>query len=394
MFRPTNMLPISINFLHWVIDPLITLVSYLLLLQYFKIELSGNYMMLAIVIFLLSSIIFRDADSITSWQKGGLRAQSINLLLSWGMFILIIYFFGSATGYILYFSKDFLLAWSLITPLIILIGHTVIRITLFRVLKVEKYRCNVVIVGASAAGKQLGNRLLTKDDLGLDLVGYIDDRTNERIGGLPSAMKLIGDISSLSNIVTKREIKIIYIALPVIGDERILNLLDKLQDTTASVYFVPDIFLADLIQARVDNIHGVPIVSLRETPFYGVDGLAKKLVDLVVGFPMLVVLGPIMLIIAILIKMSSKGPIIFKQRRYGLDGKEIQIYKFRTMKTQDDGEKIVQAKKDDDRITRIGKILRRTSLDELPQLVNVLQGKMSLVGPRPQIGRASCRERV
>jgi len=163
----------------------------------------------------------------------------------------------------------------------------------------------------------------------------------------------------------------------------VMDLLDDLRDTTGSVYYVPDIFVSDLIQARSGEIHGIPVVAMCETPFHGYRGIAKRLTDLVLSIVILFLILPLLASIAVLVKFSSPGPVIFKQRRYGLDGREIAVYKFRTMNVVEDGAHIRQVSKSDDRVTRIGAILRRSSLDELPQLINVLQGRMSLVGPRP-----------
>jgi putative colanic acid biosynthesis UDP-glucose lipid carrier transferase len=146
---------------------------------------------------------------------------------------------------------------------------------------------------------------------------------------------------------------------------------------------VPDIFVFDLIQARSGEIHGIPVVAMCETPFYGYRGVTKRLTDIILSTLILLLLLPLLLLVAILVRGSSPGPVIFKQRRYGLDGREIAVYKFRTMKVTEDGAYVRQASKDDPRITKIGAVLRRSSLDELPQLINVLQGRMSLVGPRP-----------
>jgi putative colanic acid biosynthesis UDP-glucose lipid carrier transferase len=162
-----------------------------------------------------------------------------------------------------------------------------------------------------------------------------------------------------------------------------MNLLDDLRDTTASIYYVPDVFVFDLIQARSGEIHGIPVVAMCETPFYGYRGIAKRVTDIVLSLMILLMLLPLLALVAVMVKLSSPGPIIFKQRRYGLDGREIAVYKFRTMRVTEDGPQIRQASKTDSRVTRVGGMLRRTSLDELPQLINVLQGRMSLVGPRP-----------
>jgi putative colanic acid biosysnthesis UDP-glucose lipid carrier transferase len=176
---------------------------------------------------------------------------------------------------------------------------------------------------------------------------------------------------------------VIYIALPMASQPRILKLLEDLRDTTASIYFVPDIFVSDLIQARVDSIGGLPVVAVCESPFCGINGVVKRASDFVLATLILLLISPLMVAIALGVKLSSPGPVLFKQRRYGLDGKRIVVYKFRSMTVEEDGDLVRQATKNDSRVTRFGGFLRRTSLDELPQFINVLQGCMSVVGPRP-----------
>ena len=201
--------------------------------------------------------------------------------------------------------------------------------------------------------------------------------------GLEADAQLFGPLTDLGTYVKEHRTDVIFIALPIRHLKRVMNLLDDLRDTTASIYYVPDIFVFDLIQARSGEIHGIPVVAMCETPFYGYRGVTKRLTDIVLSVLILLLFLPLLLLIAVLVKASSPGPVIFKQRRYGLDGREIAVYKFRTMSVTEDGAEVRQASKTDNRITRIGGILRRTSMDELPQLINVLQGRMSLVGPRP-----------
>ncbi len=164
---------------------------------------------------------------------------------------------------------------------------------------------------------------------------------------------------------------------------RIHKLLDDLRDTTASIYFVPDIFVFDLIQARIGSVNGIPTMAVCESPFHGTTGLIKRMSDVILSCAILLLCAPLMLLIALGVKLTSRGPAIFKQRRYGLDGRDIIVYKFRSMTVQQDGAHVPQAVKGDARVTRFGAFLRRTSLDELPQFVNVIQGRMSIVGPRP-----------
>jgi putative colanic acid biosynthesis UDP-glucose lipid carrier transferase len=161
------------------------------------------------------------------------------------------------------------------------------------------------------------------------------------------------------------------------------ELVTALRDTTASVYFVPDAFAFDLVQGRLVEINGMPALSVCDTPFHGMDAVLKRATDLVLATVALIVSSPVMLLTAAAVKLTSKGPVLFRQRRYGLNGEEILVYKFRSMTTTEDGAVVTQVTRDDLRVTRVGRFIRKTSLDELPQLFNVLQGKMSLVGPRP-----------
>jgi putative colanic acid biosynthesis UDP-glucose lipid carrier transferase len=216
--------------------------------------------------------------------------------------------------------------------------------------------------------------------LGQRVVGFFDDRSPGRIHGVDNNL---GGIATLAEYVRTHEVDIIYIALPMASQPRILKLLEGLRDTTASIYFLPDIFVSDLIQARVDSIDGLPVVAVCETPFHGVNGLVKRASDFVLSALILALISPLMLAIAAGVKLSSPGPVLFRQRRYGVDGRKIVVYKFRSMTVAEDGDVVRQATRNDARVTKFGAFLRRTSLDELPQFINVLQGRMSIVGPRP-----------
>jgi putative colanic acid biosynthesis UDP-glucose lipid carrier transferase len=228
----------------------------------------------------------------------------------------------------------------------------------------------------------LVDKVRSNPALGLRVTGYFDDRSVERLGMLRE-IELLGSLSELPANVQDKKIDVIFIALPMRQVQRVVDLLDELRDTTASIYFVPDIFVMDLIQARTADVAGVPVVAMCETPFQGSRGVVKRLMDICISALVLLAISPFLLVIAISIKLGSPGPAIFRQRRYGLDGEIIDVYKFRTMTVIEDGPSIQQATRGDSRVTPIGGFLRRNSIDELPQLFNVLGGSMSLVGPRP-----------
>jgi putative colanic acid biosynthesis UDP-glucose lipid carrier transferase len=240
------------------------------------------------------------------------------------------------------------------------------------------------IVGINDLGIRLAQNIADSPRLGKTFAGFYDDRPDERTAEIPQEFgRRIGTIPDLLQATKNGNVDVIYLTFPMRAEDRLRQMLDKLTDTTASVYIVPDFFVFELLHSRWNDIQGIPVVSIFENPVHGVDGISKRALDLCLASLMLVFAAIPMLVIAALIKWTSPGPVFFKQKRYGLDGREILIWKFRTMNVMEEGSNVVQATQDDPRITKFGNILRQTSLDELPQLFNVLGGSMSLVGPRP-----------
>ncbi|MDR2015066.1 MAG: undecaprenyl-phosphate glucose phosphotransferase [Azoarcus sp.] len=304
------------------------------------------------------------------------------LLTSWLLFICIMGFFGFTTAYIQYFPENVLFAWFVATPIVYGAAYATLRFVLPRVISSPGNLRTAVIVGINDIGICLAQQFQNDPYLGTHVLGFFNDRGPDDFpSNIPAPVK--GLLPDLPEYVKQNHVEAIYLALPMAAQPHILNLLDSLKDTTASIYFVPDIFITDLIQGRFDSVGNMPVVAVCETPFTGFNGLIKRASDVVLSILILLLLFPILLLLTIGVKLSSPGPVIFKQRRYGLDGKEILVYKFRSMTVCDDGAVVKQATKDDARITRFGAFIRKTSLDELPQFINVLQGRMSIVGPRP-----------
>ncbi|MGC4004320.1 MAG: undecaprenyl-phosphate glucose phosphotransferase [Pirellulales bacterium] len=242
---------------------------------------------------------------------------------------------------------------------------------------------NYAVVGLNELGLALTKNIDSSLDLGLRFAGYYDDRPEHRLPAAGESARLNGDIATLIEKARRGEIHRIYITFPMRAEKRIRSVLNRLSDSTASVYVVPDFFVFELLHSRWTQIGGLPAVSVFENPFYGVDGMVKRALDLAFGLTIAVFAAVPMALVALGVKLSSPGPIFFRQKRYGLDGKEILVWKFRTMRVMENDAVVKQATRDDPRITTFGKLLRKTSLDELPQLFNVLDGSMSLVGPRP-----------
>ena len=207
----------------------------------------------------------------------------------------------------------------------------------------------------------------------------------DRIGGSLDSVSYMGKVRSVAQYVRDHNIDVVFVVLPDDGGRRALSILDELGDTTASVYYVPDFVIINLFEAQVREVEGITVLEVAETPFYGADGVLKQLFDFAFSLSVIICLMPLLLLIALIIKLTSRGPVIFSQRRYGLNGQRFMVYKFRSMYVGEinANSDTQQASRNDPRITPIGRFIRRTSIDELPQFFNVLKGEMSVVGPRP-----------
>ncbi len=282
------------------------------------------------------------------------------------------------------YSRIVVSSWFLLAPFLISVWRTAATLIL-RELRSRGYNTRAAaIVGMTELGEQLAMQMKAVPSLGLRTDGFYDDRDEERCHPIsPELGTRAGTLHDLVEAAKAGEIDLIYIAFPLRAEPRINQLLRQLSDTTASVYLAADFFVFDLLHARWATLGAVPTMSLHETPFYGVDGWLKRLEDVLVGSLILLLIAIPMLIIGLCVRLTSPGPALFRQRRYGLNGEVIDVLKFRSMTVIEDGDEIAQATRDDPRVTRLGAFLRRTNLDELPQFLNVLTGSMSIVGPRP-----------
>ncbi|MBW8757009.1 MAG: undecaprenyl-phosphate glucose phosphotransferase [Burkholderiales bacterium] len=306
----------------------------------------------------------------------------IDIILSWVWVLSVLALLGYATNTLAAFDTDMLIAWGIATPLVqwalVAIGTAIQR----HLASLPDARRPAVIIGAGRMGMRVAQMLRLRQAFGHDLLGVFDDRSADRVN-LPEDAVLLGTLRQLPEYIEAHGVKDVFITLPLTSQPRIQSLLESLQNTTASIHFVPDIFGVSVIQGRLEDMGGVPVVGLMVAPFTGINGFIKRVSDIVLSSLILIMISPILLMLAIGVKVSSPGPVIFRQRRTGLDGEIIEVYKFRSMRTTDDGAVVKQATRDDPRITPFGALIRKTSLDELPQFVNVLQGRMSIVGPRP-----------
>lgn len=357
-----------------LLGPALAALALPLCAAYFRQPVDGAYLILAIFVFALS---FPGRSP----RRGSLSGTIASVLSGWLLVVGLLLLLGWATQMLDHFDPRVLVAWTVLTPLLQIAVHYLFPLALPFLMAAEGGPRSAVIVGRGQLSRQLAAALAGAPDQGIRIAGYFDDRTSRLHPETDG--EVLGPLGKVAAYVKQHAVDIIYITLPMASQPRILKLLDELRDTTASIYFTPDIFVCDLIQARLDTVGGMPVVGICETPHYGVSGPLKRASDLVLASLILILIAPLMLAITIAIRVQSPGPAIFRQRRYGLDGQEIVVYKFRSMTVAEDGDEIRQATRNDSRVTRLGAFLRRSSLDELPQFINVLQGRMSVVGPRP-----------
>ncbi len=289
--------------------------------------------------------------------------------------LLTLWFFSKSS---IYFSRVTVVGWMVSTPFVMALERALMRYASrhFRALGMNVR--SVAIVGSGSGASQLIEVISASSWMGLHVEGVYDNEPEARKRGVNDQ-----GIDVLLRRVREQAVDSVYICYPMVQEDRIRQLVEQLADSTASVHVVPDVFVSDLLRARWTNLAGIPLVSVFDSRMYGANLFLKRIEDLVLGSLILALISPLMCAIALAVKFSSPGPILFKQRRYGLNGDVIEIWKFRSMSVVEDGEVIRQARRSDPRVTKLGTLLRSTSLDELPQFINVLKGEMSIVGPRP-----------
>jgi putative colanic acid biosynthesis UDP-glucose lipid carrier transferase len=362
--------------------PLLAAAFLLLDRWYCNVPFDSNFTLLLTLVLMLGMGVLQPEKGLMSQLIGGRWQLITRVALRWLVLLFMLLAIGYATKSSGEFSRRMVFIWATTTPGFLMAAALLIQAALKQVLSDPASARRAIFVGYNEISLSLAQRVERTSSAALAVSGFFDDRASDRLGAQTSGL-LKGGLKEIVGYVQRNAIDVIFVALPVSHISRVQKLLDDLRDTTVSIYYVPMVFPFDTIQGGTSEFLGVPLIALCETPFHGYRGVGKRLTDLVLASALVIPAAPFMLLIAILVRLSSPGPVIFKQRRYGLDGQEITVYKFRTMTVTEDGDSIQQATRTDARITPLGRLLRRSSIDELPQLLNVLQGRMSLVGPRP-----------
>ncbi len=371
-------------FLHRALDATVILFSLGVAARLYEVELDAGYWLGGVLAVLLFQLAGETTHLYASWRVYSFRQEAVELAtvcIGVGAVLVVAAFLSKTSAQ---YSRVVMVLWWALAFAGLVLERLAIR-SFLRASRARGRNLRVLaIAGAGELGLHVAERVLAAEWLGMMLVGFYDDVVPvglRPLHGRPYTVE--GDLAALVQGARQGRLDYVYIALPLVQQEKVTALIHDLSDTTASVFVVPDFIVFEMMQARWTSIEGMPVVSVFDTPFLGADGWLKRVEDVVVASAVLMLALPAMLAIALGVKLSSPGPVLFRQRRYGLNGKIVDVWKFRTMTVLEDGDNVAQAKRVDPRVTRFGAFLRRTSLDELPQFFNVLQGHMSVVGPRP-----------
>ncbi|MEW5992970.1 MAG: undecaprenyl-phosphate glucose phosphotransferase [Candidatus Zixiibacteriota bacterium] len=348
-----------------------------------SIELPGGYLLVVLIALLCAAWLFPRFSLYQTWRGVSIIDEVRSISLAWGSVLLALTVIAFATKTGAAYSRGWLLLWAGSGWGALILARVFLRAILRWARRRGFNQRHVVIVGSAGLGAQVAERLRAAPWMGLTVVGYFKSDSGapaDSIDGVPS----IGSVDRLAEYVMERRIDQVWLAMPLRDEDKVREILHNLRHSTADIRFVPDFFGMRLLNHSVMDIAGMPVMNLSVTPMTGVNRVLKAIEDRVLAVLILAFIAPLMALIALGVKLTSPGPVLFKQLRYGYDGKPIRVYKFRTMVVHDENDGVVtQASRADPRVTRLGRFLRRTSLDELPQFFNVLQGRMSIVGPRP-----------
>lgn len=336
-----------------------------------------NQILVCLIVLSAFQMIGGISDFYRSWRGVKLSVELSLVLKNWTLSLLLS--MGITTySEVLGLSFKIMLEWYFFVCLGVVICRMSIRAGA-RFIRTLGYNTRrIAIAGSMTVAINLAKSFIDEPWLGFVVVGIYDNKIVKN-----NEIEYKGDFNKLIVDAKAGELDRIYLAMSMSDEIEMRELIRNLTNTTCSVILIPDIFTFNILQSRTEEVNGVPVVPLFDTPINGINMVFKRLEDIFLSLLIIILISPILLVIAVAVKVSSPGPVIFKQKRYGMDGKAIKVWKFRSMTVMENDTLVKQATKNDVRVTKVGSFLRKTSLDELPQFFNVLSGKMSIVGPRP-----------
>jgi putative colanic acid biosysnthesis UDP-glucose lipid carrier transferase len=343
----------------------------------YGVEFSQPYIILAAITVLLMWPILKGAGIYYSYRSEHPAATCPRLWLAWTIVFLLLLLIGYVTQTSALFSRILLCSWFALTPLALSIHHLAVRMLLRQIRTTGLNSRKAVIAGTGKLSQHLAQQLRDSPQLGLQFCGFFVEQPLVAMAEIP-VRPLIGTLEELPDYVRRHRIDVVYVAMAIQNEATVSPLMNALRDTTACVYFVPNLTAFSLMQARVQNFQGIPLIAVWEMPTISAQIIAKRITDITVAVIALLLSSPLMLAIALLLKASSSGPILVKQQRYDCQGKAIPVYRFCTEQPLPELSKLSQR-------NWIGAFLHQTGLESWPKLINVLQGHLSIVGPRPQV---------
>jgi len=374
---------ISAELIYRGIDSLVIITALYITYLHTDYYYPEGYLIAGLSSLILFGLIGRFTDIYSSWTARPFKEEALHISVNWFFVYLVLIFFGFISKTSSEFSRVTLVSWLIITPMMLITARYGLR-RFFSYLKTMGLNNRtVVIAGLTENGLRFAKELESSPDFGYQVAGFFGDPETGSCPDIPDHYPILGNFSDLVEVAQQGEYDQVYLALPIESKKRISNLLDRLSDTVTPIRMLPDYFTSSLLQSKFLEIVKTPVLCIYDSPFSPHNAFIKRVEDILIGSLILLLIMPVMIIIGLTIKFTSPGPIIFRQKRYGLRGDKIHVWKFRTMSVCENGDDVKQATRNDSRITPFGAFLRKTSLDELPQFFNVIRGDMSIVGPRP-----------
>ncbi|MBQ9361407.1 MAG: undecaprenyl-phosphate glucose phosphotransferase [Lachnospiraceae bacterium] len=382
-----------LNRVHVVLDGAVTALSYFIAYE-IRFETSLNdptiphlpmYMYMWAQPFLIIAYIFlyNQFGLYRSKRLGGRRREFVNIIyaniVGFIGFVSVLYVINQTD-----FARSMLVIFAVVNILLETLMRNIIRYVLHFIRKKGYNKKYLLMIGYSKSAEEYIRRIRLNPHWGYEVCGILDDRVPA--GTMLRGVKVLGRIANLDVILPENKIVEIAITLPLDEYSKLERIVAKCEKSGVHTQFIPDYNRVIPSRPIMEDVEGLPVINIRNVPLTATENrFIKRTMDIVGAILMLIVFSPVMLASAIAVRLSSKGPVIYKQERVGLHNKTFMMYKFRTMEMQKESEeKKGWTVKDDPRVTKAGKVLRRTSMDELPQLFNILKGDMSIVGPRPE----------
>jgi putative colanic acid biosynthesis UDP-glucose lipid carrier transferase len=349
--------------------------------------LPTDYILALIIVFLLSAWLLPLFYQYKTWRGESILDEVRGILTGWfvvfSLFLAIVVF----AKYSHHFSRTWIFLWFSFGVLAFMISRIILRFSLYFFRKKGLNQRHIVIVGSGELGQRIAAKIKVAAWTGLQITGFFSDIPNQQANSKDIAdIPDLGKINEVVAYVDKNDIDQVWIAMSLRHIDKIRNLIDELHTVTVDVRLIPDIFSLRLLNHSISQVDGIPVINMSVTPMVGANKLVKWMEDKILSFIILILISPLMIIIALVIKLTSSGPVFYKQERVSWNGKKFEMLKFRTMEVNVDEQMggPVWGGSKHKKMTRVGSFLRKTSLDEFPQFINVLRGDMSIVGPRPE----------